>query len=329
MSNKAGMRSVVFAVVAVFISVWAVPSLSAVPKAAVPKEPLKITWAGCSISKAAFMTEMAEAYEKKTGVKIDLKGGGATKGIRQVSSRDMNIGGTCRHLMEDPKSSMTVPEERRVQLMPVAWDALVVIVHKDNPVQNMSLDQLRDLLKGRITNWKQLGGKDAPVELYVRKGKVSGVGRTLREILFADYDEDFAATHVVEESATLEKDMVTNPNGVGVTGVSSARKLEGIAKILNLENREPNFENIRDGQYLLYRPLYMVTHMQETNPEVRRFLNFVTGAEGAAIMRKAGTVPYEDAISLWLKYIEQQNKALARAMAKSEDAGTKAGDRKN
>ncbi len=310
----------------VVLSFWSVVTVAAVAPAT-PAAPAakKLTWAGCSISKTAFMTEMAEAYEKKTGVHIDLKGGGATKGIRQVSSREVNIGGTCRHIMEDGRTNMTIHEERRVQLTPVAWDALVVIVHKDNPVDNMTLDQMRDLLKGRITNWKQLGGKDAPVELYVRKGKISGVGRTLREILFSDYDEEFVAAHVVEESATLEKDMVTNPNGIGVTGVSSARKLTGIAKILKLEGKEPTFENIRDGKYLLYRPLYMVTHMQETNPDVKRFINFVMGPEGKVVMRKAGTVPYEDAISLWLKYIEQQNKALARAMARSDEDAAKPG----
>jgi len=68
----------------------------------------------------------------------------------------------------------------------------------------------------------------------VRQGKISGVGRTLRELVFNDYNQEFVAKHVVEESTTLEKDMVTNPNGVGITGISSARKLqrEGIAKIL-------------------------------------------------------------------------------------------------
>lgn len=287
-----------------------------------PKQKV-LTWAGCSISKNAFMNEMAAAYEAKTGVKIDLKGGGATKGIRQVASHEVSIGGTCRHVMEDAKSNMTIPEERRVQLTPVAWDALVVIVHKDNPVDNMTLNQLRDVYKGRVTNWKELGGKDAPIELYVRKGKVSGVGRTLREILFANYDEDFVASHVVEESATLEKDMVSNPNGVGVTGISSARKLEGIAKILKMEGKDPSYDNIKQGNYLLYRPLYMVTHLQNPDTEVKKFITFVMGAEGKQVMRSVGTVPYEDAINLWLRYIEQQNKAMARALARYEEETTK------
>ncbi len=274
----------------------------------------KLTWAGCGISKNAFMAEMAAAYKKKTGIEIDFKGGGATKGIRQVSSGEVNIGGTCRHLIDDPKTLATVVEERRVLLTPVAWDALVVIVHKDNPVDNITLEQVRHLYTGKITNWKQLGGKDAPVELYVRKGKISGVGRTKRELIFNNYDQEFVAQHVVEESSNLEKDMVTNPHGVGITGVSSARKIKDIAKILKLEGKEASHENIKNGSYLLYRPLYMVTHMQNSNPQVKKFLDFVTGPEGKQVMRSVGTVPYEDAIHLWIKYLEQQNRALAALM---------------
>lgn len=280
---------------------------------AAPSEAKKITWAGCGISKNAFMNEMAAAYEKKTGIKVELLGGGATKGIRQVSSKEVKIGGTCRHTLTNQNTLLTDSEERRVQLAPVAWDALVVIVHKDNPVNNLSLDQLRGLYKGKYTNWKELGGRDAPIELYVRKGKISGVGRTLRELLFYNYDEEFVAKHVVEESATLEKDMVTNLNGAGVTGVSSARKLEkaGIAKILRLDGKEASYDNIKSGQYLLYRPLYMVTNLDERDPDVKKFVQFASGEEGKAIMRQVGTVPYEDAVNLWLTYLDQQNKAMA------------------
>jgi phosphate transport system substrate-binding protein len=298
-------------------------TLSGTLMAAAPHSASKtINWAGCGISKNAFMTEMAAAYEQKTGVKVALLGGGATKGIRQVSNRSVDVGGTCRHTLVNQGTLMNDPEERRVQLTPVAWDALVVITHKDNPVQNISLEQLRQVYKGKITNWKELGGKDAPIELYVRKGKISGVGRTLRELLFFNYDEEFVAKYVVEESATLEKDMVTNPNGVGVTGVSSARKLKGIAKILSLEGKEPSYENIKTGQYMLYRPLYVVTRMDERDSEIKKFVQFISSEEGKAIMRKVGTVPYEDAVSLWLTYLDQQNRALNSRLHVAEDNRT-------
>jgi len=283
----------------------------------------KLTWAGCGISKNAFMAEMAQAYKKKTGIDIDFKGGGATKGIRQVSSTEVKIGGTCRHLIENPETFSTVPEERRVQLTPVGWDALAVVVHKNNPAENITLDQVRVLYTGKITNWKALGGRDEPIELYVRKGKISGVGRTLRELVFNDYDIDFVATHVVDSSGPLERAIVQNPRGIGITGISSARKLD--AKILKLEGKEPSYEHIKNGAYLLYRPLYMVTHLQESDPEVKRFLDFVLGNEGKAVMRSVGTVPYEDAIQLWLKYLDQQNRALAKMHARVNSASVRPG----
>ena len=298
--------------------------MGALPLLAESAPAKKITWAGCGISKNAFMGEMATAYEKKTGVKIELLGGGATKGIRQVASKEVQIGGTCRHVIEKDGSMMTHDEERRIELRPVAWDALVMIVHKDNPVDNISIDQMRKIFKGQITNWKTLGGKDAPIELYVRKGKISGVGRTLRELMFYNYEEEFVAKHVVEESSNLEKDMVTNPNGAGVTGVSSARKLKGIAKILKLDGKEASYDNIRTGNYLLYRPLYIVTNLQEKDPEVKKFVAFVSGDEGKQIMRSVGTVPYEDAIGLWLTYLDQQNRAMANRLKIEEPVANKA-----
>jgi len=307
----------------ILIVVSAVALSFLVGQAGAAAETKKITWAGCGISKNAFMAEMVAAYKKKTGIEVELKGGGATKGIREVASREVDIGGTCRHVIEDGETLRTVPEERRVQLIPVAWDALVVIVHKDNPVDSVTLDQVRDIYTGKIVNWKQLGGKDAPVELYVRKGKISGVGRTLRELVFHNYDQEFVAKYVVEESANLEKDMVTNPNGVGITGVSSARKIKDIAKILKLDGKEPSYENIKSGAYLLYRPLYMVTHLQNVNPEIKKFLEFVMGLEGQEIMRKVGTVPYEHGISLWLKYLEQQNRAVAKQYEQAGQATSK------
>src|SRR3990172_4152208 len=79
----------------------------------------KLVCAGCGISKSAFMAEMAAAYKKKTGVEIDFKGGGATKGIREVANNKVDIGGTCRHVIDDPDTLATVPEERRTILTPV------------------------------------------------------------------------------------------------------------------------------------------------------------------------------------------------------------------
>jgi phosphate transport system substrate-binding protein len=305
------MRVTARSLAAALLAAGVVLSNSVQPASAAEEQPLH--WVGCGISKKAFMAELAAAYEKKTGVKIVLEGGGATKGIRQVSAREVQLGGSCRHTLENAGTISPVAEERRVIMTPVAWDALAVIVNKNNPVSDISLEQIRKIYKGELTNWKELGGNDAPIELYIRKGKISGVGRTARELIFANYDEEFVATHVVKSSGPLEKGIEKNPNGIGITGVSSARKRD--AKILSLEGKEPSYENIANGGYLLYRPLYLVTHLQEKNDHVKEFVAFAHSEEGKKVIRSVGTVPYEDAISLWVKYLDQQQRALAAGLS--------------
>ena len=289
----------------------AVMVLAALPFSVGAKSDAKkvLTWAGCGISKKAFMKEMAIAFEKKTGIKIELKGGGATRGIREVANRTRDLGGACRHTIQDSNTLAVDPRERRVRLDPVAWDALVVLVHRSNPVDNITFDQIRKIYTGKITNWKQIGGRNAPIELIVRKGKISGVGRTIRELIFHNYNQEFTKrAKVVKSSGPLEKAIAKDAvNAIGISGISSARKRK--VKMLKLEGKEPTYENIKNGDYLLYRPLYLVTHLQNKDPDVWRFSNFVHSEEGRRIMRKAGTVPYEDAIHLWLKYLTQQNKA--------------------
>jgi len=262
----------------------------------------QLVWAGCGITKKAFMSELAKAYEKKTGIHIDLQGGGATKGIRDAAAGHINIGGACRATLDHNK------DEFGAKQIPVAWDALVVIVHPDNPVKNITFQQLRKVYLGEITNWKELGGRDAPIDLYVRRGKISGVGLTLRELVFADYQQEFAQrAKIVKSSGPLEKAVEENPNALGTTGVSSAHKRK--VKIIDLDGKDPSYENIKDGQYTLYRPLYLVINRDDHSPEVQKFIKFALSPEGKAVIRRTGTVPYSDALVLVMKQLEQYKRA--------------------
>lgn len=284
-------------------------AIATVPLASLNAQERTLTWVGCGISKTGFMAEMAEAYYNKTGVNIVIQGGGATKGIRMVSAGEADLGGSCRDVITHPIMISPISEERWSRMNPVAWDALVVIVHKDNEITDITSQQVRDLLKGRILNWTELGGGNRPVEVYVRDGKISGVGRTIRELVFSNYSEDFVADHVMPSSGPLETAIEKNLNGVGITGISSARRRD--VKILRLDGVAPTYERIRDGGYGLYRPLYLVTPLAvNVKPEITDFLEFVKSEEGKAIMRKVGTVPHEDAIPTWLRYLERREAAL-------------------
>jgi phosphate transport system substrate-binding protein len=268
-----------------------------------------LLWGGCGITKKAFMAELAKAYTKKTGIQVNLQGGGATKGIRDATKGSIDIGGACRPIMDGH------PEERNAYQVPVAWDALAVIVHPKNPVESISLKQLQGIYTGEIRNWKELGGWDKPIELYVRRGKFSGVGRTLRELVFANYDQNFpGARHIMKSSGPLEKGIQKNVLGIGTTGISSAKRRK--VKLLKLNGHEPSFDNIKNGSYVLYRPLYLVTRGKaSSNEKVKDFITFALSREGREIIRNAGTVPYSDAMGLVMKQIEQYDDATEKRLS--------------
>jgi phosphate transport system substrate-binding protein len=270
---------------------------------------LELSWVGCGITRNAFMADLAAAYKEKTGVDITIAGGGATKGIRKITGNQADIGGACRFRLDASR------EEAGARMIPVAWDALVVVVHKSNPIDSISLRQLRGLYQGKITNWSQLGGKNQPLELLIRQGKISGVGYTLRQHLFEDPDVDFKSKYVFSSSGPLEKTVEENPNAIAVTGIASAHKRD--FKILKLEGLDPNFESIRTGNYLLYRPLYLVYNSSSPNSqEADQFIQFALGSQGREVIRKNQVVPYYDGVLLLQKRMDRWKKFIRESLAK-------------
>ncbi len=264
---------------------------------------VQLEWVGCGISKKAYVTDLAAAFEKKTRIHINIKGGGATKGIRQVVTREADLGGSCRYnLPEDPR-------EAGVGLEPVAWDSLVVITHKDNPVSNLSLQQVKDIYTGKITNWQQVGGPDTNIELFIRSSKFSGVGRTLRKLIFADFDQAIVSSKQFKSTGPLEKAIMQTPFSMGMTGISSARLRD--AKILQLEGMAPSYENVKSGKYQLYRPLYITYNPKSDKlAEVKEFIRFCHSRDGRDIMRKNGTLPYREGVHLVMRQIDQDLSAF-------------------
>lgn len=266
-----------------------------------------LNWVGCGISKKAYVTSLAKLFEEKTGIHINIQGGGATKGIREVVSQKADLGGSCRYFLPHD------PREAGVGLEPVAWDALVIIVNIENPVSSISLQDVKNLFNGKIKNWKQLGGDDAPVEVFVRKSKNSGVGRTLRINVFADFDKKLYSTKQFKSSGPLEKGIIANKNAIAVTGISSARLRD--VKILKLDGVAPSVANVKAGKYKIYRPLYITYNPASPRLEdVKKFIKFSHSKEGRQAMKKNGVVPYKEALSLIMKQIEQEDSAFKRGL---------------
>lgn len=250
-----------------------------------------LTWRGCGISKKAFMTEAAAAYEEETGVEIRLSGGGATLGIQAAGEGGSDFGGTCRHCLVAERE-----DKLQLALTLVAWDALAVIAHKSNPVDDITVAQLKDVLTQDITNWSELGGPDMPIIVVARKGKTSGVGAMLREQILNDPAFEFGPRALrLQSSGPVEKLVESVAGAIAVTGISSGRKRD--VKALKLDGAYPNAANIGSGEYPYSRPLYLA-HAPKLEGEAELFRQWLLGPKGQAVVTEAGTVNLEDGLPL-------------------------------
>lgn len=268
-----------------------------------------ITWTGCGISKQGFMKELANVYGKQHQISFALSGGGATKGIRDVVKGDAHMGGMCRLPLLSSDAGIVgsddeqgVEQEKDSLLVPMGWDALVVITHKDNPINDLKLAELKDILTGKITDWSQLKdnqGKKGKFNLYIRQGKISGVGRSLRQTLFDNTHENFTKTAIVKKSSgDIEKAVAEDANGIAISGFSSANKRDGL-KLLSLNGYDSTMNNLAAGKYPIYRIL-ILTMMKESlkDPDIGDFVEYARSREAAEVIKKAGTLPFTDGLSL-------------------------------
>jgi phosphate transport system substrate-binding protein len=234
----------------------------------------ELKFAGCSTSTLSYMKEAAKAYEAKTGIKVDVRGGGATLGIRSAIAGTVDMGGTCRHRVGEG--------EKDAKLTIVGYDALVFIVNKANPVQDISRDQVIQVLEGKITNWKALGGPDKPIIVVERKEEIDGARVMLNERLGHQIKLTDQALLVVSTSE-VEGEVEKNPLAFGVSGSGSAVQRE--LKLLDYNGVAPNKESYLSGKYPLLRPLYLATK-GETPEKMKKFFEFLLGPEGQAIVAK-------------------------------------------
>jgi len=242
-----------------------------------------LTWRGCGISKKAFMEHAAQVYQQETGVIVSLSGGGATLGIQAAAEGGADFGGTCRHCLEVEGEC-----EMPLALTLVAWDALAVIAHPSNPVDGITVDQLKRVLTQQVTNWNELGGPDLPIVVVARKGKTSGVGAMLREQILNDSEFEFGPRVLrLQSSGPVEELVESVPGALAVTGISSARRRS--VKALALDGAVPDAKQIASGRYPYYRPLYLA-HAPELTGEQALFRNWLLGACGQAAVADAGTV---------------------------------------
>ena len=245
-----------------------------------------ITASGCSVSNVGYLTELAKEYEKQTGVKILVRGGGTIIGIEDVRTGKVDFAASCRNKVAGD------PED--IKFIRVAWDALVFIVHKTNPVDNISLDDVREIYSGKIINWRQLDGDNLPIKVFISRAKkgLSGVEGSTKDMVLKG-KEPVATQNTLSLASTgiVEQMVEDTPEGFATTGYSSARKRD--VKILKLNGVYPDKKNIANDRYPLRRPLFLLTP-KNPKPAVTKFIEFVLSKKGQHFISSQGVVSLLD-----------------------------------
>lgn len=223
---------------------------------------------------------LSEAYmEENKNVKVTYNPTGSGSGIQAVSEGRCDIGLSSRNLKEEE-------EQAGLEGTIVAIDGIGVIVNPENPVTDLSVEQIAKIYTGEITNWKEVGGEDAPV---VCIGREAGSGTR-------DGFEDVTGTKetcVYAQELTSTGDVVQtvsgNPNAIGYASVAS---IKDSVKALSVEGVEPTTETIQDGEYKIQRNFVLVTKKDTPLSEAAQaFFDYATSEDADTLITEAGAVP--------------------------------------
>jgi len=240
----------------------------------------------------------AEAYrEVEPDVPIAVTGGGSGTGIAALINGTVDVANASRAMkdkeIEEAQSNGIDPIEYTV-----AIDALAIITNLDNPVGELTIQELSDMYTGRVTNWKDVGGNDAPIILLSRETNSGTHVYFLEEVVRRGEKENtdiFAPqTLLMPSSVGITSEVRRNPNAIGYDGLgyvdAKHEKIISVASGSDSDYIVPSVESASAGVYPLARNLYMYT-AGEPAGALADYLDWILGAEGQEIVAKLGFVP--------------------------------------
>lgn len=237
----------------------------------------------------------AEEYMKNNqGVVIQVNGGGSGTGIAALINGTVDLAQSSRPMKAGEKENVEKNRKAQLNETPVALDALAVFVNAANPVTALSIDQLAAIYTGKVTNWSQVGGANAPIVLYGRENS-SGTYEYFKEHVLSK--ADFAPrTQTLQGTAAVINAVSRDRNGIGYGGIAYAQGVRpiGVKKDAASAGVEPTEANVANGSYPISRHLYFYW-ISTARPELQQFVQWVTSAEGQTLVENVGYFPLSDA----------------------------------
>ena len=233
---------------------------------------------GGSTSMEKVMSALQEAYaEKEPDVTVTYDPTGSGAGITGATDKTLDIGLSSRKLKDG---------ETGVTATTIALDGIAIIVNNANPVQDLTIDQIAKIATGEVTNWKDVGGEDAPIVLI---GREAGSGtRDGFESIVGVTDKCQYAQELTSTGAVITG-VAANSGAIGYASLSA---LKDTVKAVTVEGIACTEETVLDSTYKIQRPFNFVTNDSVTPSDaVQSFIDFATSAEAADLIRAAGAVP--------------------------------------
>lgn len=232
---------------------------------------------------APLAAEIGKRFEAlRPGVRVDVQTGGSARGISDSRQGLADIGLVSRPLKDDEKDLLAFP---------VARDGVCVILHRSNPVASLTDEQVVSIYARRISNWKDVGGKDAPITVVTK-----AEGRSTLELFCAYYklkNGDIRADVVIGDNAQGIKTVAGNPDSIGYVSIGTAEyeANQGTAiKLLPVGGIPASIENVGNGKFPLSRPLNLVVRKP---PEglIKDFIDFAQSARVHDLVKDQYFVP--------------------------------------
>uniref|UniRef100_A0A832I6U3 Phosphate-binding protein n=1 Tax=Eiseniibacteriota bacterium TaxID=2212470 RepID=A0A832I6U3_UNCEI len=233
----------------------------------------------------------AETYMKEhPGALVQVTGGGSGTGIAALINGTTDICQSSRPLKDDEKRQLTEKFGGPGHETIVAMDGIALYAHQDNPVSEMTLDQVKAVYTGAITNWKDLGGPDAPVVVYSRENN-SGTYEYFKDHVLGG--ADFAAgVQTLPGTAAVVNAVAQEPRALGYGGAAYAKGVKEIAIRRDASSPAvlPSLETVRSGEYPIARNLFYYTR-RAPEGAAKAFIDWALSEAGQAIVTEVGYYP--------------------------------------
>ena len=229
---------------------------------------------------------IAEFKKTHTDIIFELEPKATGYGMAALRSGQCDIAAASRPAIEE---EIELTKQSGIEMNEAILGAysVAVVVNANNPVTNLTKDQVHDIFTGKITNWKDVGGPDSAVALYIRD-PISGTHLGFKEV--AMKNEAYAGhPHLLTNYAAIVQGVVADPNGIGYSGIEQA-KSPG-AKVVSIEGVQPSTETVNSGKYPYARTLRFYTNKGTETQATKDFIQFVLSKPGQDLLVQLGFTP--------------------------------------